>query len=170
MKENTNITLHTSILIQTNDSLCLYNFCLFVKAAPSYTQACDIWSVGVVCYVLLCGFPPFNAGNERLTYNLVTEGELKFPSPAWDSISPEAIAFVRRLMNRNPEERPTAFEAMKDPWLMQEKVQPEGLDRRASFVPSNSKLCVATQQNMLHHSDREKQGKFRNFLKSLKVR
>jgi calcium-dependent protein kinase len=141
------------------------------EAAPSYTQACDIWSVGVVCFVVLCGFPPFNAGNERLTYNLVAEGELTFPSPAWDSISPEAIAFIGRLMNRNPEERPTAFEAMKDPWLIQENVQPKGLDRRASFVPaSSSKLSLDSQQKLLRHSDREKQNAFRRFLNTVKVR
>mmetsp|Transcript_16141 Transcript_16141/g.26229 ORF Transcript_16141/g.26229 Transcript_16141/m.26229 type:complete len:269 (+) Transcript_16141:74-880(+) len=65
-----------------------------VLSAPSYTQACDIWSIGVVTYVLLVGFPPFNAGNERLTYDLVTEGKLVFPSPAWDDISPEGTIFA----------------------------------------------------------------------------
>jgi serine/threonine protein kinase len=74
-------------------------------------------------------------------------------------------------MNRNPEERPTAFEAMKDPWLIQENVQPKGLDRRASFVPaSSSKLCLDSQQKLLRHSDREKQNAFRRFLNTVKVR
>jgi serine/threonine protein kinase len=78
----------------------------------------------VVAYVLLCGFPPFNAGTESLTYNAVREGNVKFPSPAWDKISPDAERFVKRLLDKDPEERPSAAEALVDPWVNHEKVNP----------------------------------------------
>lgn len=138
-------------------------------AAPSYTTKCDIWSIGVVTYVLLCGYPPFNAGNERLTYNLVTDGELKFPSPAWDRISPEAIQFIQRLMERDPDERPTATEALQDAWLNQDGVQPQGIDKRVSFMP-RERSCELPADKQVKYTDTEKQGAFQRFLKRFKVR
>ena len=133
-------------------------------AAPSYTTKCDIWSVGVITYVLLCGFPPFNAANERMTYNLVTDGELKFPSPAWDDASDEAKQFIRRLMERDPERRPTATEALEDPWLNQEEIQPKGVDKRASFMPP-SQACAVSMKKQVKYQDKEKQRVFQKFMK-----
>jgi serine/threonine protein kinase len=124
--------------------------------------------VGVVTYVLLCGYPPFNAGNERLTYDLVTDGELKFPSPAWDDTSVEAKNFIKRLMERDPDKRPTATDALQDPWLNQEKVQPEGVDKRVSFLPP-SHACESSMKNQVKYADTEKQRGFQDFLKRFKV-
>lgn len=88
-----------------------------------YTVKADIWSIGVVTYVLLCGFPPFNGGSEKTTYNIVKEGNLDFPSPAFDTVSSDAIEFVKRLMDKDPEKRPTASEALLDPWITKNQQQ-----------------------------------------------
>lgn len=77
-----------------------------------------------MAYVLLCGFPPFNAGSEGGTYDMVKEGIVRFPSPAWDKISKPATDFVKLLLDRDPNQRPSASQALEDPWIKHEKVNP----------------------------------------------
>lgn len=145
-------------------------YCAPEVLTGDYTYKCDIWSIGVICYVLLCGFPPFNAGNERNTYSLVEEGIVKFPSPAWDHISPEAIKFIKRLTMKDPDARPTATEALNDTWIQQENVQPKGVDRRASFIPPSSPHTKRVSKEMqVQHTDRNLAGSFKNFMDRIKV-
>lgn len=129
-----------------------------------YTSKCDIWSIGVIAYVLLCGYPPFYAANERLTLKLVLEGKVEFPPSSWEEISNEAKDFIKKLLERNPKRRPTASEALKDPWLQQEKVQPRGLSRNASFVTRND--GSSTSLRMSH----PKRSVFHKFLRLIKVK
>mmetsp|Transcript_8392 Transcript_8392/g.17413 ORF Transcript_8392/g.17413 Transcript_8392/m.17413 type:complete len:163 (+) Transcript_8392:60-548(+) len=105
-----------------------------------YTAKADIWSIGVVAYVLLCGFPPFNAGSEGLTYNIVKEGNVKFPSPAWDKISPAAIDFIKRLLDKDPDRRPSAAEAMEDPWITHENENVVRPFWHGTFMPTARKI------------------------------
>jgi calcium-dependent protein kinase len=49
-----------------------------------YSNKCDIWSIGIIAYILLCGFPPFNGKNERITLQLVKTAQIEFPSPSWE--------------------------------------------------------------------------------------
>lgn len=104
-----------------------------VLTQATYTQKCDIWSIGVIAYVLLCGFPPFYASSEAETLKLVVNAEVEFPSPSWDDVSMEAKKFILTLIDRNVDTRPTAIEALKHPWLHHSLVQPVGLPRQASF-------------------------------------
>ena len=95
----------------------------------NYTEACDIWSVGVITYVMLCGYPPFFGGSEEEIFEAVRHAHLNFPprapptpqnlegTPDWEIISPEAKRFVARLLQRDPTARPTALEALHDPWF-----------------------------------------------------
>jgi len=71
---------------------------------------------------MLCGYPPFNGGSELLTFELVKTGKVIFPSPSWDHISEGAIDFIKRLLQLDPDKRPSASEALQDPWLNQKKV------------------------------------------------
>ncbi|CAM9920209.1 unnamed protein product [Scytosiphon promiscuus] len=83
----------------------------------SYTKACDLWSIGVIAYILLCGYPPFYGKTDKEIFCSVRRGEYDFPGPEWDTVSDEAKAFVRRLLVLDPNERPAASEALNLPWL-----------------------------------------------------
>ena len=76
-----------------------------------YGEPCDIWSLGVLLYISLCGFPPFGSLKE------IGRVPLQFPDTEWAEISPEAIALVKRLLNPVPSERPTAAELLSDDWV-----------------------------------------------------
>lgn len=88
-----------------------------------YDEKVDIWALGVITYLLLCGETPFGGmdGECMLTVKQnILEGELEFePSDIWDGISDDAKNFVRRLLTKDPEKRPTAREAQHDKWLVE---------------------------------------------------
>lgn len=82
-----------------------------------YTEACDVWSIGVITYILLCGYPPFYGDNDAEIFNSVKIGEFDFPSPEWNDISKSAKQFVTALLQVDPCKRPTARQAMQQPWI-----------------------------------------------------
>ena len=67
-----------------------------------YGKECDIWSVGVITYLLLCGYPPFYEENEALIFNKIKKEELEFPMEDWKDISDEAILFIKALVVKDP--------------------------------------------------------------------
>lgn len=82
-----------------------------------YTPAVDMWSIGVITYILLCGYEPFFADDEKTMYKKIIKGDYKFDSPFWDEISENAKDLVRKLLHLNPKERLTASQALKHPWV-----------------------------------------------------
>lgn len=79
---------------------------------------CDIWSCGVIAYILLCGYAPFEAANDRDMRELIMMGHVSFDDPIWqDNVSEEAIDFVQYLLTYEPENRPNAYEALQHPWI-----------------------------------------------------
>lgn len=85
-----------------------------------YDKACDLWSLGVITYILLSGFPPFYGDNDQEIFNSVRKGQFDFPSPEWDRISLEARDFIRSLLKMNPSERLTAEQALEHAWIVGE--------------------------------------------------
>uniref|UniRef100_A0A3B4XEW9 Protein kinase domain-containing protein n=1 Tax=Seriola lalandi dorsalis TaxID=1841481 RepID=A0A3B4XEW9_SERLL len=79
-----------------------------------------VWSLGVIVYILLCGFPPFYADNDAQLYEKIKRGEFEFLRPYWDPISLEAKDMVRRMLTVDPKKRITCEEAMQHPWLRSE--------------------------------------------------
>lgn len=82
-----------------------------------YDEKCDLWSCGVVLYILLCGYPPFNGVSERLIMENVLLGKYTMAGYEWDKISLEAKDFITRLLEYEPSNRPSAKEALENPWL-----------------------------------------------------
>jgi serine/threonine protein kinase len=95
-----------------------------------YDKACDLWSVGIVAYILLCGYPPFNGANNEEVYDAVRRGRYRFHSEEWSRSSRESRDFVRRLLRKNPLERMTARQAMDHPWMRKHVV----VDRDEGFA------------------------------------
>ena len=84
----------------------------------SYGKACDLWSVGVITYTLLAGYPPFNATDIKGVYAAVQSGKYCFPSADWKHISLEAKDFIRKLLQTDPSKRMTTEESLMHPWLV----------------------------------------------------
>jgi len=82
-----------------------------------YTVKADVWSVGVVAYMLLCSQVPFVAENARRIVQKVIEGDYSFENARWSNISEEAISFVKELLVVDVKRRPSALEAASLPWL-----------------------------------------------------
>jgi serine/threonine protein kinase len=83
-----------------------------------YDRSCDLWSIGVVTYILLTGYPPFNGSNDSEIYASIMRGNLVFESKVWGGLSHGARDFVRRLLCRDSSLRSTAQEALQHPWIL----------------------------------------------------
>lgn len=77
----------------------------------------DIWSTGIISYVLLCGYTPFRSQDPADLQRETTAAKVEFHDRYWQNVSDEAKHFIRRLLNPDPLKRPTAAEALQDPWL-----------------------------------------------------
>ncbi|XWS58988.1 hypothetical protein CRYUN_Cryun08bG0081600 [Craigia yunnanensis] len=83
----------------------------------SYGTEADMWSIGVIAYILLCGSRPFWARTESGIFRAVLKADPSFEEAPWPSLSPEAIDFVKRLLNKDYRKRLTAAQALSHPWL-----------------------------------------------------
>lgn len=88
-----------------------------VLAQKPYGKAVDVWSIGVISYILLCGYPPFYDENDANLFAQILKGEFEFDSPYWDEISDSAKDFIKSLMCVNVEKRFTCKKALAHPWI-----------------------------------------------------
>ena len=86
----------------------------------SYGKACDLWSIGVIAYLLLCGYPPFNGADNKEVYESILRGFYRFPVDDWKEVSSGAKDFIRRLLQRDPRNRMTVDQALRHPWLVRQ--------------------------------------------------
>lgn len=83
----------------------------------NYDLKCDIWSCGVILYVLLSGRPPFNGENEKDIMSKVMVGIYKVEGPGWEGVSEEAKDFVKLLLTFDPKMRPDAETCLNNKWI-----------------------------------------------------
>ncbi|XP_077285246.1 calcium/calmodulin-dependent protein kinase I [Arctopsyche grandis] len=88
-----------------------------VLAQKPYGKAVDVWSIGVISYILLCGYPPFYDENDANLFAQILKGDFEFDSPYWDEISDSAKDFIRHLMCVDVEKRYTCKQALGHPWI-----------------------------------------------------
>uniref|UniRef100_A0A069DSN3 Calcium/calmodulin-dependent protein kinase type 1 n=1 Tax=Panstrongylus megistus TaxID=65343 RepID=A0A069DSN3_9HEMI len=88
-----------------------------VLAQKPYGKAVDVWSIGVISYILLCGYPPFYDENDANLFAQILKGEFEFDSPYWDDISDYAKDFIRQLMCVDVSKRFSCRQALQHPWI-----------------------------------------------------
>ncbi|XP_043672785.1 calcium/calmodulin-dependent protein kinase type II alpha chain isoform X6 [Vespula pensylvanica] len=89
-----------------------------LKKEP-YGKPVDIWACGVILYILLVGYPPFWDDDQHRLYAQIKAGSYDYPSPEWDTVTPEAKNLINQMLTVNPSKRITANEALKHPWICQ---------------------------------------------------
>ncbi|XP_073002184.1 calcium-dependent protein kinase 29-like [Typha latifolia] len=104
----------------------------------NYGTEIDVWSAGVILYILLCGVPPFWAETDKGIFDAILQGDIDFKSEPWPSISEGAKDLIRKMLTQNPKERITAAQALEHPWLRK--------DGEASDKPIDSAVLVRMKQ------------------------
>ncbi|RVW76649.1 Calcium-dependent protein kinase 17 [Vitis vinifera] len=85
--------------------------------AGGYNQAADVWSAGVILYILLSGMPPFWGKTKSRIFDAVRAADLRFPSDPWDQLSGSAEELIRGMLCRDPSQRLTAQEVLDHSWI-----------------------------------------------------
>lgn len=96
-----------------------------VLIGNGYDEKCDIWSCGVICYILLCGYPPFYGDADDEILRRVKRGSFDFPSPDWDAMSKDVKDFITKMLTFEPSARPSADDLFKHPWLVASSTEQE---------------------------------------------
>nr|CAD1844791.1 unnamed protein product [Ananas comosus var. bracteatus] len=104
----------------------------------NYGKEIDVWSAGVILYILLCGVPPFWAETEKGIFDAILQGNVDLSSSPWPSISASAKDLIRKMLTRDPKKRITAAQALEHPWLREDGV--------ASDKPIDSAVLLRMKQ------------------------
>ncbi|GMI94661.1 calcium-dependent protein kinase 17 [Hibiscus trionum] len=114
-----------------------------------YGPEADIWSIGIILYILLSGTPPFWAESETGIFNAILRGHIDFNSDPWPEISTQAKDVVRKMLNSDPKKRLTASQVLSHPWIKEDGEAPDTpldnavLNRLKQFKAMNNFKKVA---------------------------
>mmetsp|Transcript_13673 Transcript_13673/g.13393 ORF Transcript_13673/g.13393 Transcript_13673/m.13393 type:complete len:153 (+) Transcript_13673:563-1021(+) len=84
--------------------------------SKQYTEKCDVWSAGVMLYIMLCGYPPFFGESKNEIKDQVLKGKLEFDEESWSEISDQVKNLISMMLSKE-ENRPSAFECLAHPWF-----------------------------------------------------
>ena len=112
-----------------------------------YNEKCDLWSCGVILYILLCGSPPFYGKNEKELFQNILSGNVNFKHKIWNKISDDAKNLVRKLLKVNPLKRISAKEALEDIWFkkninIDKLKEGQNLNNFDMFIKNISEFCA----------------------------
>jgi calcium/calmodulin-dependent protein kinase I len=107
--------------------------------SQGYDIKVDCWSLGVILYVMLCGFPPFYADDNDTLFKLIKESDFDFPSPYWDNVSDNAKDLIKNLLVVDSRKRLTTEEILKHPWLTQTNHSGTNLPFKADYIEYKKK-------------------------------
>merc|ERR1711874_801207 len=100
-----------------------------VLGPEKYDKSCDIWSLGVIMYILICGYPPFYSHHGRPISpgmkRRIRSGQYEFPKPEWTNVSTECKNLIKLCLKTNPDERPTIDQVIENKWISQHEVVPD---------------------------------------------
>ena len=83
-----------------------------------YNEKCDVWSIGAMAYLLLCGEPPFKGNTDHEIFQHILNDNVKFTLPIWCKVSNNAKSFVKLCLEKSPFKRPNAVQALDHPWFI----------------------------------------------------
>ena len=144
----------------------------------SYDQKCDVWSCGVIMYILLCGYPPFNGNTNNDIYNAIKNNLPYFHGEDWKEITPEAIDLLQNMLNKNPAKRFSAEKCLNHNWfkllekkggekVFGKKLQMKVINKMNDFVKENrlkqAVLQFISNQFNLKKEEEELQALFKEF-------
>ncbi|TDH68820.1 hypothetical protein CCR75_006668 [Bremia lactucae] len=88
-----------------------------ILEGASYGKPVDIWSIGVITYILLCGYPPFHDESQPLLFKKIRLGQYYYDSPYWDDVSTDAKDFISNMLKVDPKDRASAKELLEHKWI-----------------------------------------------------
>lgn len=117
----------------------------------NYDEKCDIWSCGIILYILLCGYPPFDGENDTEILNSIKAGKFEFPEEDWLEISEDLKDLISNMLRFNPDERFSGAECLNHKWFTknQKKIDTKALENLN--IMKNSKAHREIQQAVLKH-------------------
>jgi len=104
-----------------------------------YDEKCDVWSCGIIFYILLCGYPPFNGDTDEEIFQAILREDVEFPEEEWDSVSDEAKSLIKKLLTKNPKKRISALDTLQDVWFKINEEKTSSDKNLAKNVLSNMK-------------------------------
>ena len=105
----------------------------------NYDEKCDVWSCGVILYIMLCGYPPFNGETDDDILVAVKKGKYDFPKEEWSSVSKEAIELINGMLTYEPNKRLSALDCMNQSWFIKNKGKNTSDKKMAKNVLGNMK-------------------------------
>lgn len=138
-----------------------------------YGPACDLWSCGVIAYILLSGTPPFQGKNDQETLQKVSNGAFQFPKQYFGSVSEPAKELIKKLLVKDVSKRMTAVEALAHPWITTAAVRVAAPPIRQGIVDSlrnfrsTNKMKKVALQVVARHIDEDKIHQLRDIFLSL---
>ncbi|XP_012719293.1 MAP kinase-activated protein kinase 2 isoform X1 [Fundulus heteroclitus] len=123
-----------------------------VLGPEKYDKSCDMWSLGVIMYILLCGFPPFYSNTGQAISpgmkQRIRLGQYKFPNPEWADVSEEAKQLIVQLLKTDPSERMTISQFMNHPWISQSMVVPQTPLHTSRILTEEMELWDGVKEGM----------------------
>merc|ERR550539_2342239 len=109
--------------------------------AGKYDHMSDLWSCGVIMYVMLCGYPPFYGDTDAEVLSKVWLGNFSFNAADWKNVSEDAKNLVRNLLKMNPRDRYTAEQALNHEWIKNKAPKATNVSLQQGFVDNLRGFC-----------------------------
>lgn len=113
----------------------------------NYDEKCDIWSLGVILFILLSGYPPFSGADDKEILMSIVKGHLKFEGKCWETVSQSAIDLIKSMLNTKSSSRPTALEVYQNTWI-QSHGKNEAPDKELTKMSLKSLSCFNTTNHL----------------------
>ncbi|KAK7102429.1 MAP kinase-activated protein kinase 2-like [Littorina saxatilis] len=123
-----------------------------VLGPEKYDKSCDMWSLGVIMYILLCGYPPFYSNHGAAISpgmkKRIRNGQYEFPNPEWSRVSPEAKDLIRGLLCTDPDMRLTIQQVKHSKWVSDNTLVPQTPLMSARVLREEEEVWMEVQEEM----------------------